>query len=399
MYLRDASDHTDPSVWSETSIGENCFGRKDFNPQLDTIVRVEVRRLRQKLEEFYAEEGAALPLRLCLERKAYRPYVEPNIQPGVASPAVEVAPSAEVAPPAPNSRFWTGVACGAASLGLLLLAGGLLWWALTASADRAPREILESPLWSGFRSGNVVVALGAPLFFRSSEGYERNFAVNLPEDLRVADQMLFRKPAYPLWNFWAPFDDVAATVNLDRFLRSLNSTTTVMSARQLSIGGLAGRRTIVMGQPRCAPLLIDLLADQNFRPPSHVTGTGFSGFLNADPSPGESRYFPLVKDNSVRPFGMMEADESDPDYALVTSIHLGNGAEVLSVFGDRSQTEGYVIRKLTDPMFVAELNGRVFGGGKRAHQSAQIVFRVDYSHRVPTGLVYVTHRLRFAPKT
>jgi hypothetical protein len=393
VYLRDTSDSTNPSVWSETSIGESVFGRKDFNPKLDTIVRVEVRRLRQKLEEFYAVEGASLPLRLCLERKAYRPYVEPNIQPSAEPPTVEVAPTA------PSSRFWTGVVCGAGSLALLILAGGLLWLTLGASANSAPREIVESPIWSGFRSANVAVALGAPLFFRSAEGYERNFAVNLPEDLQVADQMLFRKPAYPLWNFWAPFDNVAATVNLDRFLRSLNSTATVISARQLSIAGLAGRRTIVIGQPRCAPLLIDLLSDQNFRPPSHVTGKGFAGFLNADPKPGESGYFPLVKDNPSRLFGMMESDESDPDYALVTSIRLGNGGEVLSVFGDRSQTEGYLIHKLTDPIFVAELNGRVFGHGGPAHQSAQIVFRVDYSRRVPTGLVYVTHRVRFARKT
>ena len=48
VYLREAIVSTDPSVWSETSIGANAFGRKDFNPKVDTIVRVEMRRLRQK---------------------------------------------------------------------------------------------------------------------------------------------------------------------------------------------------------------------------------------------------------------------------------------------------------------------------------------------------------------
>src|SRR4051794_13269004 len=64
VYLRDAVENSDPSVWSETAIGTYAFGRKDFNPKLDTIVRVEMRRLRQKLEEYYATEGAALPVRL-----------------------------------------------------------------------------------------------------------------------------------------------------------------------------------------------------------------------------------------------------------------------------------------------------------------------------------------------
>src|ERR1700730_9384097 len=83
VYLRDAIVSTDPSVWSETSIGANAFGRKDFNPKLDTIVRVEMRRLRQKLDEYYALEGADSPLRLRFERNTYRPYVEPHVPPAV----------------------------------------------------------------------------------------------------------------------------------------------------------------------------------------------------------------------------------------------------------------------------------------------------------------------------
>ncbi len=56
----------------------------------------------------------------------------------------------------------------------------------------------------------------------------------------------------------------------------------------------------------------------------------------------------------------MQNDESSPDYALVTSIRLSNGGEVLSVFGDRAQTGAYITRKLTDPAFVAELDAKIF---------------------------------------
>jgi hypothetical protein len=156
---------------------------------------------------------------------------------------------------------------------------------------------------------------------------------------------------------------------------------------------LAGKRTIVMGQPRFAPLLVDLLAEQNFRPPPHATGKHFSGFVNAQPKPGEPARFP----SGARTL-MMQSDESNPDYALITSIRLGNGGEVLNVFGDRAQTGAYITRKLTDPAFVAELDNRIFDRARPAHQSAQIVFRVDYSHGAPTGLVYVTHRVRFADR-
>ena len=383
VYLREATGSTDPSVWSETSIGNKAFGRKDFNPKVDTIVRVEMRRLRQKLDEYYAEEGAGAALRLRFERNTYRPYVEPYIP-----PVVELAPQS---PPA--SRFWIGVGCGAGSLALVGLAIGLVWWTTGGSADRAPRELAESPIWAGFRSGNVVVAIGTPLFFRSTDGFERNFSENFAEDLGTADALLLHRPAYPLWNLWSPFDDVGAAVNLDRFLRGLNSTATVVAARQISFAGLTGKRTIVMGQPRGAPLLLDLLAEQDFRPPPHVPGQRLAGFVNAQPRPGEPARFP----NSPRTL-MMQSDESDPDYALVTRIRLGNGGEVLNVFGDRVQTGAYITRKLTDPAFVAELDARVFDRAKPAYQSAQIVFRVDYSRSAPTGLVYVTHRVKFAER-
>src|SRR5258708_28176601 len=95
IYLRDATVSTDPLVWSETSIGANAFGRRDFNPKLDTIVRVEMRRLRQKLAEYYALEGAESPLRLRFERNTYRLYLYPPIPPAV-----------ELAPPPPAGRFW-----------------------------------------------------------------------------------------------------------------------------------------------------------------------------------------------------------------------------------------------------------------------------------------------------
>jgi hypothetical protein len=273
----------------------------------------------------------------------------------------------------------------------MALVTALVWWATATSANRTPRELAESPLWTGFRSSNVVVAIGTPLFFRSESGFERNFAANFPDDLGMADQLILHKPAYPTWNLWAAFEDIGGAVYLDRFLRTLNSTATVVSARQVSFGGLAGKRTIVMGQPRGAPLLLDLLGDQNFRPPPHTPGGLIGGLVNAQPKPGELARFASGGGTLI-----MRSDESNPDYALVTSVRLPDGGEVLNFFGDRVQTGAFVIRKLTDPAFIAELDARVFERGNPAHQSAQIVFRVDYSHNAPIGLVYVAHRIKFA---
>jgi len=62
---------------SEQDIGENVFTRKEgFDPGLDNIVRVTARRVRQKLEEFYAAEGQAESMILSVPVGGYIPRFE-----------------------------------------------------------------------------------------------------------------------------------------------------------------------------------------------------------------------------------------------------------------------------------------------------------------------------------
>jgi serine/threonine-protein kinase len=58
----------------ETSIGMEVFDRgAAFDPGSDTIVRVEARRLRHKLEEYYRTEGRADPIEFVLTPGSYVP--------------------------------------------------------------------------------------------------------------------------------------------------------------------------------------------------------------------------------------------------------------------------------------------------------------------------------------
>src|SRR5207248_1595273 len=61
-------DHQGQSI-SEYAIGREALGRgQDFDPRLDSTVRVQAARLRAKLKEFYAIGGDDFPLRLSLPR-------------------------------------------------------------------------------------------------------------------------------------------------------------------------------------------------------------------------------------------------------------------------------------------------------------------------------------------
>src|SRR6185436_4383022 len=59
----------------ETVLGIEVFGRgRDFDPRIDPIVRVDARRLRRKLDQYYASEGEGERLRIVFDPGSYAPH-------------------------------------------------------------------------------------------------------------------------------------------------------------------------------------------------------------------------------------------------------------------------------------------------------------------------------------
>ena len=80
----------------EYDLGVDCFGRgEQFDPRTDTIVRVELTRLRNRLEKYYAGQGGQDRWRIELHRGSYVPIFTPSAasSPGVA-PGTVAAPRA-----------------------------------------------------------------------------------------------------------------------------------------------------------------------------------------------------------------------------------------------------------------------------------------------------------------
>src|SRR5579863_1928440 len=71
----------------EYLIGLEVFNRVDtFDPRVDSIVRVEARRLRAKLEEYYQTEGREDGVRIVLRKGSYVPMFEYRTAPSGVSP-------------------------------------------------------------------------------------------------------------------------------------------------------------------------------------------------------------------------------------------------------------------------------------------------------------------------
>ncbi len=102
----------------ESVIGVEVFGRKpDYDPKSDPIVRTEVRRLRQRLSEYYQCEGIGDAVRFEVPKGGYAPAVRTSaIQIQAALPRPLVARAR------PHkwlwAAFWAGLACVLAMVAL-----------------------------------------------------------------------------------------------------------------------------------------------------------------------------------------------------------------------------------------------------------------------------------------
>jgi WD40-like Beta Propeller Repeat len=85
-FLLDAAESS-PQSLKETYIGMVFYKRDaSYDPRLDSIVRVNTRRLRQRLEEYYAREGAAEGVRITVPVGTYVPVVTQELSPESPEP-------------------------------------------------------------------------------------------------------------------------------------------------------------------------------------------------------------------------------------------------------------------------------------------------------------------------
>lgn len=146
-----------PDDLKEYVIGCEVFGRGDsFDPRLDSVVRVEVRSLRIKLQRYYSGEGCQDPVLLDLPKGRYVPcfrYRAPE------PPRTEIA-----AVPRRGVRLRAGLAAA----GLLAAALALTGWLVTrapapASIAVLPFSSLDSDLESRLLAEGLVEELTVAL--------------------------------------------------------------------------------------------------------------------------------------------------------------------------------------------------------------------------------------------
>jgi TolB-like protein/Tfp pilus assembly protein PilF len=138
----------------EYRIGVDVYGKDgaEYDPRTDPVVRVDIGRLRTKLDDYYAAEGRHAPLRLKLPKGAYSIQFLAN-----GAPPDEVHPNQGTGPSSATERavayadrrrtasgLWPARLLVAAAL-LVSVAGASLFWHGLHLARQAPRSLALIP--------------------------------------------------------------------------------------------------------------------------------------------------------------------------------------------------------------------------------------------------------------
>lgn len=153
------------------NIATEVFGRpSDFDPQLDSIVRVEVARLRQALELHYLTAGAGAPLTITIPKGQYRPSFAEAGTAAAETLSAKQRSEAEAEPEAAPPRR-VGRLMGAA---ILLLTGFAI----------AAFFFSEATKTAGLRRGPLIAV--APFSLSSDKGGKTYIGAGLQSETAAA---------------------------------------------------------------------------------------------------------------------------------------------------------------------------------------------------------------------
>ncbi len=276
---------------TETEIACNVMGRPaDFDPREDNIVRVQVRQLRSRLEEYFAKEGRDEPIIVQIPKGTYLPRFEPR------------TPEAQTAEPG-KAWPWKSIAIAAVAVCILLGLALVAW--LRKDRLRSASEVLGEPanplLGRVLRNRETTTILVADYGMtmaqdavRAQLSLERYLAPNLRERLlEMAEEESSRKLLGRMYDSDAT--SLADTVAAARFSRAsvfYGAHVAVRSCRNVELRGLKDGNFILVGGPRANPLISVFDEMLNFHLVIDLKSPMY--FQNRSPLPGEDPRYPAV---------------------------------------------------------------------------------------------------------
>lgn len=305
-----ALDHPGTPL-KEYQIATEVFGRQqDFDPQVDSMVRVQAGRLRSKLAEYYASEGAADPLWVELPKGTYVLSFHHGPPHANRAHAAEGHNGHEFRPEAlPTSQTPRNWMIAVATLSVLLAISALVIVLLllprnksVASASADPSGLPTAPaaihiFWKGFITGPEepwVIFSNAQFTGRPDTG------------LRYYDPK--RDARSEIFDHYTGVGEVLAVHELDNVFSALHQSIRVKRGSLFSLDDAKNNDLIFIGSPSENLSLRDIPSTQDFvfRQVPSGPRAGNMEIVNVHPQPDEPKEVlataatqPLTEDYAV----------------------------------------------------------------------------------------------------
>ncbi len=378
--LRYLADHAlaQPGVpLKEYQIATEVFGLADFDPQVDSAIRVQAGRLRLKLLEYYSHEGVSDGIIVEMPTGSYSVnfHHREMLRPVVLLPA-------NFPPPLLADRVtkrWV-----AAVLFLALVAAvaviGVLATELKSARKEDRSDVADSAalraFWSQFASGAEV-----PWVIFSNAAF-----VGRPETgMRYLDPA--RDSGDLILDHYTGVGEVLAVHELDRFFNQLKHPILVKRGSLFSLDDARNNDLIFVGSPAENLTLLDLPGSQEFvfKRIEYSSHKGELGIVNVHPELGQPTVFypsnpsqPLVEDYAIVAL-VRGLDPTRHVMILAGTTTIGTQAAVEYVCAEDSVEE--LLRRLALPPGAAL-------------KPFEALLRVKVTRGVPVGTQLVAVRTR-----
>jgi hypothetical protein len=336
-YLAEKSLSGTADSLKEYTVGLDVFAKPaSYDPRQESVVRMHVARLRQKLAEYYRTEGVNDPVIVDLPKGGFRVTFEQR----------EIAPDPVIHPPeeapAPRPRISRETILGAllvVAVACALWFGISLWRTGNARVDLPAGTTELQQLWGPILNGNrpLMICLAS-----SNDGTASG--------------------AFLLGQFLAHRKDNVLLTRGDQL-----ALPEVLMDNVVFLGPVSGNRQIE-ALPKGQPWVLEA-----------------NGIRNLSPRTGEPAFIP------DQPAGSKQ--DTEETHALITHVPglYGNG-DILYLSGNQISSTLAAVRALTDPTLARELVSKLRSPDGSLPRFYQMVLRVQSMDSMPIEISYMFHR-------
>ena len=276
---------------SEREIGSRVLGRRpDYDPQADNIVRVQIRRLRQKLDEYFSGDGRDERVVISIPRGSHVLRFEPR---AILNPMEQVGPAAR-----PLANHWITYLMAVVAVAVIAFFAGRISGLRSSTPAMARKEATVNSLWARMfskdQSTSIVIADSSFVIIQNA--LQKNITLNQYIDRSYRNQIEAANPGIRevlrmiSGRQYTSLADAMLSSELRSIGMQLGARVAVRYARHMNIRDFNSGNFVLIGSSHGVPWAELFEPNLNF----HFERVGKEqrfGFRNIRPLEGESSMY------------------------------------------------------------------------------------------------------------